>query len=156
MQEGPETAATALRMGDAAEPGASSTVLSLIIARSWLGHGSWRAGVLSAISHAAVRCSWGAGIKLIDRQVPGHHGPVHPVQLEAGCCHPPVHALEHHTVDGQPVFLFHTVNGWTNIALDSTMENPKLVGCTCTSRIHVIRFGRNASPARRSAPVIVL
>ena len=30
------------------------------------------------------------------------------------------------TVDGQRVFIFRQVNGWTNIALDSTAENPKL------------------------------
>jgi hypothetical protein len=30
------------------------------------------------------------------------------------------------TVDGQRVFIFRPVNGWTNIALDSTAENPKL------------------------------
>ena len=30
------------------------------------------------------------------------------------------------TIDGQRVFIFRPVNGWTNIALNSTAENPKL------------------------------
>ena len=37
------------------------------------------------------------------------------------------------TIDGQRVFLFRPINGWTNIALDATETNPKLTANPITA-----------------------